>query len=616
LDFAAVAAVSFGAAMLLWCKLQSLVQFDPGVWLEESLRFARGETPYRDFFWQYPPLGLAAIGYPLRFLGVSFSVAQTAMDVLSLGIVLLVFCLLGYLVPRALRIWICVLVIAVGATTQTYFSLFSLLSYSPALHTVAIGLLLMLLGSFRYLADGAPGQKLPKTVAVLLVSGCWIALMSKQEAFLVAPAFLFLLALFDPHTRGASRRGRWSRILAAGLLPPLGAYLLLGKAVGFANLSAALRGYGLATVPCPWWPTGLGVLGALAALGAAAFVVGAGSLFEWSCWRKALGARYILMLAAAAAGGVIWLGYEWHTDGTLLTGPSSLAVRVLSFSKAAFGASQVLRPVLWPAIIYWMALLVALIRGPVHPARLQLLLLLTVPVLISVRSLFGSTLAPTPEVPALSYPFLSLLGPYLLVRSLEFPRRVAARLSVQGHRVAIRIASTLVISYAILRVAAAYSNLLSNRSFTPLHTESGLVRVRDGNVNAALYRYVRDHTQPGDYFIELPYGGGLTFASLRRNPVFSNQFAQIPIPERFQLADLARIRNHPPSLIVAADEPNFGTFWGIQGNMACVFPHWTWIPDRPSWTPESALPLTQFIENNYHTDQKIGAWLLLRSNAR
>ncbi len=105
--------------MLLWCKLQSLVQFDPGVWLEESLRFARGETPYRDFFWQYPPLGLAAIGYPLRFLGVSFSVAQTAMDVLSLGIVLLVFCLLGYLVPRALRIWICVLVIAVGATTQT-----------------------------------------------------------------------------------------------------------------------------------------------------------------------------------------------------------------------------------------------------------------------------------------------------------------------------------------------------------------------------------------------------------------------------------------------------------------------------------------------------------------
>jgi hypothetical protein len=46
--------------------------------------------------------------------------------------------------------------IAVGATSQTYFSLFSLLSYSPAVHVAAIGLLLMLLGSFQYLESAAP----------------------------------------------------------------------------------------------------------------------------------------------------------------------------------------------------------------------------------------------------------------------------------------------------------------------------------------------------------------------------------------------------------------------------------------------------------------------------
>ena len=611
-----VVAVSLGAAVLLWCKLQSLVQNDPGVWLEESLRLARGETPYRDFFWQYPPLGLAAIGYPLRWFGASFSVAQIALDVLSLGIVALVFCLLGYLVPRTLRVWICLLGIVVGATTQTYFSLFSLLSYSPALHAAALGLLLMLLGLFRYLGEASAGQKFPKTAAALILSGCWIALMSKQEAFLVAPALLTLAALFDPHTQGATRRTRWSKVLAAGLLPPLGAYLLLGKVVGFTNLAAALRGYGLATLPCAWWPTGLGVFGALAALGAAAFVIGVGSLCELSRWQETLGGRYFWLLTAAAAGGAIWVGYEWYADGPLLTGPSSAAARVLSLSKAAFGTSPVLRPVLWSSIVYWLALLTMLICRPVQRVRLELLLLLTVPVLISVRSLFGSTLAPTPEVPALSYPFLVLLGPYLLARVLEFPGHAAAGLKLQGNRVAVRITSTLVITYAVLRVAAAYPDLLSNRAFTSIATESGLVRVLDGKVNAELYQYVMHHTGPRDYFLELPYGGGLTFATGRRNPVFSNQFAQIPLPERFQADDLARILKNPPKLVVASGEPNFGTFWGIQGNMACVFPRWTWIPDRPSWTPESALPLTQFLKDNYHTERKAGPWLLLGRNAQ
>lgn len=598
---------------MLWCKLQSLVKFDPGVWLEESARLARGEAPYRDFLWNYPPLGLAAIAYPLRFMGISFSVAQTVIDILSLAIVFLVFCVLGYLVSRALRIWICLLVIAVGATTQTYFSLFSLLSYSPALHMAAVGLLLLLLGALRYLAEAAAGHKIPKTAVVLLVAGSWIALMSKQESFLVAPVFLILLALFDPNTPGAARGARWSGIFAAALLPPIAAYLLLGKAVGFANLFDALRGYGLATVPCPWWPTGLGIFGALAALGTAAFVIGTASLFDRSRWRQALGSRrYTLLLAAAAAGCVIWIGYEWYADGPLLLGPSSLAARLLSFSKAAFATSPVLRPVLWSAMVYWLVLLVGLIRGPVRPPRLQLLLLLTVPVLIGVRSLFGSTLAPTPEVPALSYPFLSMLGPYLLLRGLELPAREAGALRVHGGRVAMRITSTLVISYVILRVAAAYPVLFSNRTFTSLATESGFVRVHDGNVDAALYRYVLHHTRPGDYFLELPYGGGLTFATRRSNPVFSTQFAGVPIPERFQLADLARIRNNPPSLIVAADQPHFGTFWGIPGNMACVAPRLTWIPDRPSWNPELVFPLTQFIENNYRTEQKIGPWLVLR----
>jgi hypothetical protein len=325
----------------------------------------------------------------------------------------------------------------------------------------------------------------PGNPAVLIVTGCWMALLAEQEAFLVKPVFLILLGLYDPHVHGAARGVRWSKIMAAAFLPPLGAYLLLGSVVGYANLADALRGYGLATVPCAWWPTGLGVFGALAARGAAGLV-----------------------------GGAVWLGYEWYADGSLLT----------------------------------------------------------VPVFISVRSLFGSTLSPMPEVPALSYPFLALLGPYLLARGLEFPQSASPGVKLQGNRVAMQFASTLVIAYAVLHVAAAYPNLLSNRSFTMLDTESGTARVLDGKTNAKLYGYVLDHG--------------------RHNRVFSNQFAQIPLPERFQAEDLARIRNNPPRLGVAVDEPNL------------------------SWTPQSALPVTEFLTSNYHTDRKIGSWLLLGRNAK
>jgi hypothetical protein len=451
-------------------------------------------------------------------------------------------------------------------------------------------------------------RKLPWKPAVLIVTGCWIALLGKQESFLVTPVFLILLALFDPHVQGRARVERWSKIVAVAFFLPLGTYLLLGSLVGYANLADALRGYGLATVPCAWWPTGLGVFGALAALGAAGFVIGIG--------RAALGARHVWLFAGAVAGGAVWLGYEWYVDGPLLSGPYPMTARVLSFGKAAFGTSPVLRPVLWSAIVYWLALLTRMIRGPADRARLELLLLLTVPVFISVRSLFGSTLSPMPEVPALSYPFLALLGPYLLTRALEFPQRAGTRVKLQGTPAAMKFTSLLVIAYAVLRVTAAYPNLLSNRSFTELDTESGFVRVLDGKANAELYHYVLDHTSPQDYFLELPYGGGLTFASGRRNPVFSNQFAQMPLPERFQAEDLARIRNNPPRLVVAVDQPNFGSFWGIQGNIACAFPRLAWIPDRPSWTPQSALPVTEFLTSNYHTDRKIGSWLLLGRNAK
>jgi hypothetical protein len=614
MDLAGVLAVCLIAAATLWNKLDSLLWLDPAWWLHETLRFARGEAPYRDFFWQYPPLGLAVVGYPLRYVGINFSVAQVVMDSLSLAIVLLMFCLLGYLVPRSLRVWICVLLIAVGATTQTYFSLFSLLSYSPSLHTATIGLLLMLLGCCRYLANQDGGARVSKATLLLLVTGCWIALLSKQEAMLAAAALLATLALCDPWE--GPRLWRWSPILAAAFVPPFLVYLLLAQAVGFGNLFTALSGYGLATMPCPWWPTGLGVFGALAALGAAVFLVGAGSLLEASRWRARLSARYLLLLLAAACGAAVWSAYEWYSDGALLTQAAPLFTRLSGFAKAALSTSSVLRPVLWSALFYSLALLGSAVRGRLRlcPARLQLLLILIPPVLIGIRSLFGSTLAPFPEVPALDYPFLLILGPYLLVRALECCGEQAGRLIVRGDKIPLRITIALILCYAVTRIVGGYPDLLSNRTFGALATESGTVRVRDRDTHAAIYRYVLEHTQPGDAILELPYGGGMTFATRRHSPVFGTLFAQVPTPAFVQLRDLERVQADLPRVVIAMDERHFGTWWGIRGNMACVFPRWTWVPDKPSWDPALVLPMVEFIQTHYRTDRKIGEWLMLLPN--
>src|SRR5258708_7155101 len=147
-------AVSLGMAWMLWSKLKYLTYLDPGWWLHECSRFARGEMPYRDFFWPYPPLALALFGTSMRWFGISFRVAQILTDLLSLGIVLLAYRILRYLMPRALALIACLTLIAVCGTSQTYLSLFSLLSYSPALQVAAFGLLLLLWGLLRYVEQG------------------------------------------------------------------------------------------------------------------------------------------------------------------------------------------------------------------------------------------------------------------------------------------------------------------------------------------------------------------------------------------------------------------------------------------------------------------------------
>lgn len=588
-----------------WDKLPSLLSGDSPWWLHEVSRFAWGEMPYRDFYWPYGPLSIAVFSYPMRWFGVRFETAQIVIDALSLIIVFLYWRILRYLLPARLHFPALLLLVAVGATAQTYFSLFSIQSYTPSVHVAAIGMFLMLLGIFRQLDRGSDAW-----TVWIIVLGAWISWLGKQETLLASVILIFLLAVFD---RPLSVK-RYLVLSVFCFAPPVLIYAGVLREAGVRKSLACLQAFGLATTACPWWPTGLGVLGAFSALGEAIIAIAFASLFDLGRWRTALGRKYALLWIAAALGLSAYLTFEWVLWSRLLFGPGPFLKRAIDTAPELLSSSAVLRPVLWCTILYWLYLAVLGLRSGLRLSkdRLQLLLLITVPVVMGIRSLFGTILVNWPEVPAIVYPFLLMVAPYLLLRVLHVPYRQPFRLFAGNRQIPVWIAGSLMVMYAVLRIAGAYSGTLTNSQFTPLSTASGFVLDKDGAVDLQIYEYVMRNTTPSDTILEMPFGGGMTVATGRRSPIYSTLFFQLRPPPYVQEEDVRRIREHPPQVIITPEGEHLGSTFGVKGNVGCEFPHFVWQPNRLSWDPAYVLPVTRYIEQNYRMDRKIGKWLLWR----
>src|SRR5262245_12942962 len=170
---------------------------------------------------------------------------------------------------------------------------------------------------------------------------------------------------------------------------------------------------------------------------------------------------------------------------------------------------------------------------------------------MSVRSLVGTILGNWPEVPAIAYPFLLIIGPYLLLRALQLPYPRLSRLRAGSGRIPVFVVGALMLSYAAIRLAGAYAGLLSDRQFTDLRTPGGLVRVNEGEVEAKIYDYVMRNTKPSDSIVEIPFGGGMMVATGRRSPLYTTLFIQLRPPKYIQEYDLQAIRQHPPEVVIA-----------------------------------------------------------------
>jgi len=591
---AAILALCTVIMTLRWTKMDSLYNIDPSMWLSQVGRFASGQIPYRDFSWNYPPLAIFLLGWCARWFGATFAVIQTAMDVISLANVLLCWWLVRYLLPASTRFVTVAAVVAIGSTSLTKFNLFSFSTYSPSLEIASAGLLMLMIGGVRQLR----GRSYRALDFSLVSCGAFIASVSKPEALVAAWVALVLLFALD-----RSRNWRWYAALCAttGIFSAA-VYLLVASQVGFPQLLAGIGGYGLASFACPWWPTGLGAFGAIATIGEAVFAVAALIWPVRSILKPAWQPRTRWIWIGGFSGLLFFASYVWYQAGDILLSPASRGLKLEALGRSVIWTSPALLPAMWASICVWVCLILCW-RRLSGPARV-LCFVLSVPVVMSARSLFGTTLFPYTEVSAMCYPCFVIAAACLIdaLYDTSLVRRTAAA------TIAI---SALLGGYSALRLVAAYPSQLSNRNYYALKTNAGTVRLSDDHVSEQIYTYILRHANPSDTLLDLPYGGGFNFATGLRSPVFTTQFQQLRMPLTYQLLDLENVETNPPRLVIADSGRHFLTQFGYAANMNCVFPRLAWQPDRPSWDPSYVFPVVRYLEQTYGLQTKIGPKIIL-----
>ena len=597
---------------LRWAKMDTLVLGDAPRWLFEAQRVAVGQLPYRDFSWQYPPFSVLLLGWTMRFFGITFTVAQVFVDVVSISVVLAAYFLIRLLLPTFLLIPVMFCFIAVCGTSLMFFNLFSLLTYVPALQTAAGGFLWLLVGVLIYLRTG----KLTGANWIMITSGAFIAAYSKPETFVATYSTLVVLAIADRNYWFEGRETRewfwhYTKLGTACAAPALIAYLWTGAVVGFANLREGITGYGLAGAACPWWPTGLGLFGAASSLGEAGFIAATLSLTRRKHFVARFGRGYYFGLAGGLLGVFVFLAYVFFNNWELLTGRRSIVDKIWYSGQSTFWTSAILLPVMWSSVVLWFYLAVRFIRSrrqrPSTDA-ITILVLLAGTVAMSARGWFNWSLGIRTDVPGVCYPFFLVLGPYLLwcLLSLGGPGLDlnAGMRAKAGFAVA-----ALLVTYGLMRFIAGYPNLLSNRAYHELSTIAGRVRLINYETDSEIYRFVLENTSPNDTVLDLPYGGGINFATHRLSPFFDTQFRHVSMSDRFLDKDLDGIHQHPPRVVIADNQPNYGATYGLKDNV-CPFPQLVWAPDSRS-VADKIFPTIVYIQQNYRVAKVVGRKLLL-----
>jgi len=605
-----------------WLRLNNLLYGDHLRWMFEARRAANGELIYRDFASMYPPLGILVYSTAYRWFGATFAVTNALTDLLSTITILITWRLAARLLDPRLALATALVFTCLGATNGGTFALFSLMLYTPAILLGAIGLGLTIISALDLLRDDS--KFLSK---VLLVVGATVALLSKLEHGAAACLTIAVLALCKlPPPRTIQATVRWARsyliLGAAAIAPAAIAYAVLARAVGRDNLLAGVSGYGIPAHVCPLWPNGLGLLGAASALGLSAALIAAISLFYTRRFRYR-GARTLLWFASGAVGTLLW---SYHLRFALpdfqSSQPSLSGFRLLA--SYCLSMSGFLSPFMWSAILLLVVLIARMprvIRARELPHRDAALLLVSSPLaLLASRGMFGSMFGNVSAVHQAAYSLLIPFAPYLLLYAQALVDAASARdgefrvpalppLWVRPSGRAWVLLAMVGTAFTLPRIVKELGRGSAGAP-NALNTLAGPVYLADA-VSRSAYEYVCSHTRLTDRIMELPNGGGLSFASHRLPTTYSTQFSGLLTPERLRHADAERVRKHPPALVLTRDAQNLGAVFGLCAPVECVFPRLVWRSDRMACDPAQLFEAVEFVRANYEPRAHFGAFVML-----
>jgi hypothetical protein len=616
-----------------WLQIDTLWG-DQGRSLFETYRASQGEWPYRDFSLQYPPLGLFVLTSFMKMFGPTFQAAQIGYDTISLAIVVL-YWILAQRLFGPLKGWIIALcfVLMTGAFVTT-FALFSLNVYTPAILVGSIGMLLLLIVLLGCLERGAIDMR-----GYLLVSlASTICLLSKPEFGAGAAVALAVFVVVGPW-RWAGRSWRAAAGAAIGLgvafaTPGSLAYAALAGQVTWRRLADGIGGYGQLAQVCPYWPTGISLLGVFVALTQG--VTGLAALQLIRSYRlgrhTSAGIVRFCLLAALSLTALVFYApyladphsyasatvasrrsmYAFH--GSNLEGPR-LHVDLGATQRREiyiyfFSSATVWMPMMWlgfaafPAIVWLRAR-----RKRRYLARYgQLALLMSTCFALTARSLFNYPLDELPKVSMPAMPIVLLAGCLLL---MTFGRGVG----IPDSRIRKWIPTTtqivLICVAGYVGARFAYSILVESRTqLSALDTPAGRVYVQLKE-DADTYRYVDRKLSSGREILDMAYGGGVNFGLGRRSPAFLTQYKLLTPSDQILDEDARRVAENPPQLIIASMEPNLGILLGVPDRSACTFPRFVWRSTRCACDPDKRTPLLAYIGRHYRSLAVVGSKQIL-----
>lgn len=584
----ALIALCLVLSALRWGKLDRLWG-DSSRWLFEAYRMSRGEMPYRDFAWQYPPLALWIWGGSMALFGAKFAVAQVCADVFSGAIVLATWNLARRVVPNTLAVAAAAALACAGASNAGNFALFSLLVYTPAILTAVLGILIL----SRVLLDWSTERLQPSRHRNL-----WIAMagllcfLSKPESIAGALACFAIAALV--RKKQSHNLNGWISIAGLMLVPSLLVYVALLKVTGVRNVLEGIGGYGLASVACPWWPTGLGLFGAALALGHAALAMAVLSLLSFRKSLRRFHARYWAIWVTAVLAVIGDMFYIRFASFDLPVFQNGVNFRGIATYFLSTGT--LLLPVMWAALVVGTAALISLVRSRQLTNQHAALLILIAPAaVISLRGLFTGTMSEVPTVAPAAYSIWFVLAASLLFTWFQSTGQNISR--------AMLMSAALLGGFAILRFASAAATF-AHRDRT-IETAAGTIQLQDSEASPGVYEFIESHTNASETILDIA-AGGIGLAAHRSSPIFSTQFTALMPSARLERRDLERIAGETPRYVIANAGANFGAEYGICMNTACPFPNLVWRSSRLACDPQHETPVLNYVRQHYIARAQFG----------